>query len=576
MATREARNVAADSPAEVLAGLVVEPLDDLGHREASLAGIFALQSARGVRTEGVTAQFLDNAADYHARYSNVAHFRVLIDDALATLDPPLQPKVILDIGSGSGNSVIPLLERFPEAFVVATDISPQLLAILRDYLTANERYRGRFALLCMDASHNPWRAGAFDLAVGAAILHHVLEPERVVSALEHALAPGGAAIFFEPFELGHAVLRLAYRDIVFEAARRNEDGVGLALVRQLLGDYEARTRDRNDPIFREIDDKWMFTRGYFESLAAGGGWGECRVRAIHGPDSPLREQTRINLALMSGADESALPDWAWNRLIEFESTFSPEARRDLVFEAAVIMRRSPLARIAQDGATGWWWNADDAGRGFFVDMRDGRACVVCCVYGDDGAPVWHTAGPAALAGGNALLSDASPARFANSHDDDRTHASTRTNAVDGALSLRFTGAREARLDWSGIHMALSPQHAENRGFGAANDDTRTGLWVDDPVNPELAVAVECLEHAVFAALLGPREWCVTVASRRAPDRYAGAWLRFTGGRTMTGPPRRPGDPQTIGDARLAFTEDALVIELPDGRRRALVRMPLRR
>jgi hypothetical protein len=102
------------------------------------------------------------------------------------------------------------------------------------------------------------------------------------------------------------------------------------------------------------------------------------------------------------------------------------------------------------------------------------------------------------------------------------------------------------------------------------------LWVDDPAHPEFAVAVECLERALFAALLGRREWCVTVASRRASDRYAGTWLRFSGGRTMSGPPKPPREPERIGDARLAFTDDTLVIELPDGRRRALVRLPLQR
>ena len=100
-----------------------QPLHDLGDRDPALRGILAPDSYDAPR-RGVTAQFLEHADDYHRRYANVAHFRVLLDDALSRLDPPLDARVILDIGSGSGNSVIPLLDRFPAAFVVATDISP--------------------------------------------------------------------------------------------------------------------------------------------------------------------------------------------------------------------------------------------------------------------------------------------------------------------------------------------------------------------------------------------------------------------------------------------------------------------
>ena len=221
---------------DILARCFVDPLTDLGARDPALRGIYAA-GALDAAPSGVTAQFLEHAADYAERYGNVAHFRVMLDDALARLDPPPAPRMILDIGSGSGNSVIPLLDRFPDAIVVATDISAPLLAILRDHLATDPRYAGRCALVCVDACAARYRPQSFDLAVGAAILHHVLEPLRVIESCERALRPGGAAIFFEPFEMGHAVLQLAYRDILDEAARRGEAGAGFAMLRQLHGDY---------------------------------------------------------------------------------------------------------------------------------------------------------------------------------------------------------------------------------------------------------------------------------------------------------------------------------------------------
>jgi len=119
---------------EHVASCFAEPLADLGERDPALRGILAPLGYAPGEVRGVTAQFLEHAADYAARYGNVAHFRVMLDDALARLDPPVVPRVVLDIGSGAGNSVLPLLDRFPDAFVVATDISAPLLAILRDHL----------------------------------------------------------------------------------------------------------------------------------------------------------------------------------------------------------------------------------------------------------------------------------------------------------------------------------------------------------------------------------------------------------------------------------------------------------
>ena len=48
--------------------------------------------------------------------------------------------------------------------------------------------------------------GVADLAVGAAILHHILDPAKVLASCHRALKPGGWAIFFEPFEAGNTIV----------------------------------------------------------------------------------------------------------------------------------------------------------------------------------------------------------------------------------------------------------------------------------------------------------------------------------------------------------------------------------
>src|SRR6185503_7891086 len=102
----------------------------------------------------------------------------------------------------------------------ATDASAPLLAILRDFVESRPQYRGRCAFVRMDVTRDRFRPAAFDLAVGASILHHLRDPRCALRACASALRPGTTALFLEPFETGHGVLRMAYRRILAEAARR--------------------------------------------------------------------------------------------------------------------------------------------------------------------------------------------------------------------------------------------------------------------------------------------------------------------------------------------------------------------
>ncbi|MGZ5097931.1 MAG: class I SAM-dependent methyltransferase [Usitatibacter sp.] len=509
-----------------------ERLRDLGDDDPRLRGILAPQAERGARKSGVTAQFLDNADEYHRRYNNVEWFRLVIRKMLAEAPGNEGTRFILDIGSGSGNSVIPLLDLYPQAYVVATDISPQLLLILREYLEARPEYRGRYGLVCMDANNDHYRPGAFDLAVGAAILHHIIAPQRVIDACASALRPGGSALFIEPFEVGQGVLRIAYRQILAEAARRRERGPGFKMLERMIVDHSARLRDKADPIFQVMDDKWVFTRTFFEAAAAGPLWEQCRIHAINGDLTPMVDQTRMILQLGIGADESALPAWAWDRIREHEGFFSRDGRRDMIFEGAVVLRRSAQPAARADGAnargTGWWWNPAEPGRGFFVEFQGDSAQCACCIYDDEGEPAWRVLGPPALD-----LSGAAPA---------------------------------LRVKLGASSLALQPQNA------MLAHDSRTGWWVEDSTTPSSSIVVEGLGERLMAALLAPDGWALLVGSRHWPQAYSGDWLRFSGGQRLSGPYRAP-QSRTLGPGKLGWADDdCLVALLPDGRRRIYRRL----
>ena len=344
------------------------PLADMGTVERpELAGIYIPEPEIGKAPVGLSDHFLDAAAVYHRRYTNTAYFKLLISDAMKHIGHCAGNPAILDIGSGSGNSVFPCLELFPHCRIVATDLSPDLLRILLDHVGRDAGSMRRVVPVCMDATRDYYAEGVFDLVLGAAILHHLLDPGAAIAAASRALKPGGHAVFFEPFENGNAILRLAYAEILARADQRARqaparpsswrerlrgslpraasdvaglpDNVG-AVLRAMIEDLTLRSgSDKSAPIFRKIDDKWLFTRSYIEERARSAGFDDVLIYPIHDVVRPFSHQTEVNLSLTPGASTGSMPAWAWDVLDRYDRAFSPELKRDLCIEACIILRK---------------------------------------------------------------------------------------------------------------------------------------------------------------------------------------------------------------------------------------------
>lgn len=113
---------------------------------------------------------------------------------------PSAPR-ILEVGCGTGAVTFALLDRYPKARIVATDIDPRMLTQARRI--ARERKISGVSFGHADASapslvrfgsrRRRLRAESFDLVVASAVLEHT-NIRRSVPALVHMLAPGGQLI----------------------------------------------------------------------------------------------------------------------------------------------------------------------------------------------------------------------------------------------------------------------------------------------------------------------------------------------------------------------------------------------
>jgi hypothetical protein len=113
----------------------------------------------------------------------------------------------------------------------------------------------------------------------------------------------------------------------------------MKMLAKLVNDYEVRSRPRSDPIYRELDDKWMFTRTGFERIGLEQGWAEVVTYALHPDPRGLRKQAEVHLRLGAGLQADGLPAWAWKILDEMDAGISDDLRGELAQEAAILMRK---------------------------------------------------------------------------------------------------------------------------------------------------------------------------------------------------------------------------------------------
>jgi ubiquinone/menaquinone biosynthesis C-methylase UbiE len=319
-----------------------DKLVDLGTIEGRFSGILIPTAEIGAAKTGITDQFLSGAEAYHDRYADSEHWLRLFNRAFAEVTRPAAAGLeILDIGAGSGvNTVVPCLRLFPGCRIVATDFSAPLLRILRSYLFESG-LNDRVACVCTDAMRTQFRPASFDVVVGGSILHHLVQPELALAAAYRALKRGGLALFFEPFE-GYAVLRVAF-ELILARARRDSlplpDALA-AMMTAMIRDFAMRAgTDKSAPVFRDVDDKWLFTRTYLERVTRDIGFSAMTLVPTEKPRRQFRLAAEGLVKVGAGLKAHDLPDWAWEYIDKFDQTFSEEMKREIPLECAIALQK---------------------------------------------------------------------------------------------------------------------------------------------------------------------------------------------------------------------------------------------
>lgn len=93
--------------------------------------------------------------------------------------------------------------------------------------------------------------------------------------------------------------------------------------------------------------------------------------------------------------------------------------------------------------TGWWWNSNESGRGFALEIQNGALFIGGYMYDGGGNPVWYISGNATT---TQQLYQGSWAQYANGQTLSGSYRSpTVVSSNVGSLSIQFTDTRNAIL-----------------------------------------------------------------------------------------------------------------------------------
>lgn len=249
-----------------------------------------------------------------------------------------KPSIILELGCGFGSATIPILQLFPNAHLIASELSIPMLSILKEILQKQD-VKNNCVLLQLNAEKMDFLPDSLDMVIGAAILHHLFKPEKVIEQCYKALKPGGIAIFFEPFEAGYSIMSLIYKSILRENKSRLRNRLNAAQVNYLQNCIyvwrQMQNPDKTHPFFAGVDDKCLFTKQYFQRLEEYCGFEKCQIYSLSKTDKPFTTLVKVH----SSGNHIVLPDWSWSIIGAFEDSFSVDLKEDLLTEGAVIFRK---------------------------------------------------------------------------------------------------------------------------------------------------------------------------------------------------------------------------------------------
>lgn len=221
--------------------------------------------------------------------------------------------------------------------------------------------------------------------------------------------------------------------------------------------------------------------------------------------------------------------------------------------------------------SGWWWNPQEGGRGFALEIRDGKLFFGGFLYNSSGKSTWYVSGPNAMQDAKTYLAPLSS--FSNGQTLTGDYRAPVAGTDAGTLQLQFRDATHGTLTWSGGSIPI--ERFEIAAGGLTTTSTsfapETGWWWNTDQGGR-GFAIEVQSGTLFMAGFmyddaGDPVWYLSSGAMTSSKSYSGSWAQYSNGQSINGTYRSPQLANgNVGSVKLDFKDTAhATLILPNGK-----------
>jgi hypothetical protein len=135
-------------------------------------------------------------------------------------------------------------------------------------------------------------------------------------------------------------MKLLYKQILGDPRAKKIEPPVLKFIEDLLTDVNRRLgEDKSDPIYKQIDDKWLFTTHYFREHGRRHGFRDCTTYSLLSGQRDFEEKMKVLLRVGVNRQLDALPDWVWQIVRTHDECLSASGHLDCIYEGGVLLQK---------------------------------------------------------------------------------------------------------------------------------------------------------------------------------------------------------------------------------------------
>ncbi|MBM3549565.1 MAG: hypothetical protein FJX54_21720, partial [Alphaproteobacteria bacterium] len=243
-------------------------------------------------------------------------------------------------------------------------------------------------------------------------------------------------------------------------------------------------------------------------------------------------------------------------------------------------RNGTIASITP--ASGWWWNSTEAGRGYSIEVANGRMFFAVYTYSADGTALWYISTGAMT---DSTTYSGALQQFSGGQTLNGSYQAATSLGSVGTIQIYFDSANSAYIyfpNGSGTSITRFDFTTNGSVGGTLSGYPQTRWWWNASEGGR-GFFIEAQNTAMFVSFYmynsaGQAVWYVASGSMISSTVFQGTISEYSGGSTLTASTfRAPTGSSSAGTVTIQFgTTTTATMTLPNGSQVALTRFSFRR